>query len=94
MAISAGSRYTRNVVTAFVGSDGRTRQTIMPRRLDALTLTVTDYTWRESDRVDVLAAQVYGDETMWWVFADANPEILDWTRIPPGTVVRVPSGVS
>ncbi|MFE6739797.1 hypothetical protein [Streptomyces tubercidicus] len=94
MTISAGSRYARNTVTPFVGTDGRTRQTIMPRKPDAIDLTVVDYTWRESDRVDLLAAHLYGDETMWWVFAQANPEILDWTHVRPGTIVRLPSGIS
>lgn len=54
--------------------------------------SVVDYTWSEYDRIDLLAGQVFGDETMWWVIAQVNPEIMTWDDIPPGTVVRVPSG--
>lgn len=64
----------------------------MPRTSSSRTVTVTDYAWRAGDRVDTIAARTFGDETLWWVLADANPQILDWTGIPAGTVVRIPSG--
>jgi hypothetical protein len=56
--------------------------------------TVVDYVWSVSDRPDLLAGQMYGDETMWWVIADANPEILDWMDVAPGTRVRIPVDVA
>lgn len=74
------------------GTDGVTRQTIMPRTPNSRSLVVTDYTWHAGDRVDLLAARAYGDETLWWVMADANPQILDWTSISAGTIVRLPIG--
>lgn len=91
---SATSRYARNTVQAVTGADGVTRQTLMPRTPAAQTLLVTDYVWRDGDRVDLIAARNYGDETMWWVLADANPQVLDWTAVPTGTIVRIPSGSS
>lgn len=92
MTISAASRYASSTVTAVTAPDGITRQTIMPQTPVSRNLVVTDYTWREGDRVDLLAARAYGDETLWWVLGSANPEILDWTSVTPGTVVRIPSG--
>lgn len=92
MTISAASRYANNTVENVTGTDGVTRQTIMPRTPVSRTAVVADYTWHNGDRVDLLAARSYGDETMWWVLADANPGILDWTAVPDGTIVRVPGG--
>lgn len=94
MAISAGSRYASSTVTAVTGRDGLARQTIMPKRRGSTKLTVQDYVWQEGDRVDLVAGRAFGDETMWWVFAQANPEILDWMSVEPGTVIRIPNGVS
>ena len=94
MTIHSGSRYTAHQVSLLTGRDGITRETIMPRGRYSQSMTVVDYVWEEDDRVDLIAAQVYGDETMWWVIARANPEILDWTELPAGRIVRVPSAVS
>lgn len=90
--IAASSRYAASVVLSVTGTDGVTRPTIMPRPTAARTVVVTDYLWRTGDRADALAARAFGDETLWWVIADANPEVLDWTSVPPGTAVRIPSG--
>ncbi|MFD4858436.1 tail protein X [Streptomyces atratus] len=66
----------------------------MPRRPGAVNVTVSDYTWREGDRLDLLAARQFGDDTMGWVIAQANPELLDWLAIQPGTIVRLPRGAA
>lgn len=94
MEISADSRYANNPVIMVTGWDGVTRQTILPRPPISRTLTVTDYVWSEGDRVDLVAARAFGDDTMWWVIAQANPEILDWTHLEPGTVVRIPGALA
>ncbi|MFE9834039.1 hypothetical protein ACFYP4_02650 [Streptomyces sp. NPDC005551] len=94
MTIAAGSRYANNAVQPILGRDGITRQTIMARQASARVYTVVDYVWNYGDRPDLIAGQAYGDETMWWVIAQANPQILDWTELAPGTVVRIPNGVS
>lgn len=94
MAIDPGSRYATAEVLAVTDRAGITRQTLVPRLRGARGFTVLDYAWNEGDRPDLVAGRAYGDETMWWVLAQANPQILDWTEVPPGTIVRVPSGVS
>lgn len=92
MAVSANSRYANNSVAVITGEDGVARSTLMPAAPVSRALTVIDYTWRAEDRVDLLAARVFGDETLWWVIGQANPEILDWLAVTPGTVVRIPRG--
>lgn len=94
MTISAGSRYATNTVAAVTDDSGVTRQTILPAPRTAKIFNVTEHVWTDGDRPDLLSGRVYGDETLWWVIAQANPEILDWTEVAPGTVVRVPSDVA
>lgn len=94
MPISSGSRYASSQIVTMTDARGVTRKTILPPQPQSRTFTVTDYTWTADDRADLLAARVYGDETKWWVIANANPAILDWTYVKPGTIVRVPSDVA
>jgi nucleoid-associated protein YgaU len=42
------------------------------------------------DRLDTLAYRFYGDSTLWWMIADANPEILFPEPLVPGSVIRIP----
>ena len=63
----------------------------------------TEYRVTEGDRVDTIANDFYGDARLWWIIANANPEILDWfnmdvpahegvpfTGMTPGYVLRIP----
>lgn len=90
--ISAASRYANTTVQNITDTNGVTRPTIMPRSTVSRSLVVSDYIWRSGDRVDLIAARYYGDEMLWWVLADANPQILDWTSVSEGTIVRIPVG--
>jgi prophage DNA circulation protein len=49
------------------------------------------YEFKETDRLDNLAARYMGDPSMWWEILDINPEILDPTSIPAGTQLRIPN---
>lgn len=44
-------------------------------------------------RLDHLAAQVYGDHTLWWIIAAASG--IGWgLQCPPGTVINIPSDLN
>lgn len=46
----------------------------------------------QGDRYDILALQYYGDSSLWWVIAIANPNIdLMTLVIPQGVQIRIPS---
>lgn len=46
---------------------------------------------QEGDRLDLLANQIYGDPTLWWVISCANPNLPQNSfYIPIGTQIRVP----
>jgi len=49
----------------------------------------------QGDRLDLLAAQYYGDSTLYWIISSAN-QILKQNSlfIPEGTQIRIPADVS
>jgi phage tail protein X len=49
----------------------------------------------QGDRYDVLALNYYGDSSLWWIIAIANPNIgLSTLVIPEGVQVRIPNNIS
>ena len=38
---------------------------------------VLEHVWLAGDRLDLVAANYYGDPRKWWLILDANPEIID-----------------
>ena len=92
MSISIYSRYADNQVVPITNSSGITKSTIIINPPDkSIVYSISIYTWQLGDQIDYLASSAYGDETQWWRIADANPEILFWNNITPGTQVRIPS---
>lgn len=90
--IFEGSRYENTPMPSLEVEEGEFRQTLFeepPYRVDFVSDT---YRTVEGDRIDSLAFDAYGDPTLWWVIAYANPEILVWDPLEPGTEVRVPHG--
>ena len=89
--ISTDSRYTTAVLQTVTDPDGTTRQEMRVAFPRSRVVQFTYYRTKASDRVDTLAAKHYGNGRLWWLIADANPEILDWTDLVPGTTIRVPN---
>jgi len=85
-------QFSRYIDSSIVNVDvnKRTRQVIVPSPPQPYTIVFRSYMVTDSDTLDGLADQFFGAATWWWKIADANPEILDWTTIPPGTVIRIP----
>jgi hypothetical protein len=48
------------------------------------------YIWRQGDRPDLVASMLLQNPRLWWSILDANPEVIDPTNIPAGSVIRVP----
>lgn len=48
------------------------------------------YTVEEGVTIDWLGHLEANDGSLWWAVADANPEILDWHDLKPGTIIRIP----
>lgn len=88
--IDSNSRY-RDSATVLIASQRGTNLTIVPSAPRDWQFSYTYYKITGTDRLDQLAADTYGDATQWWRIADANPEILDWTDLSVGLVIRIPS---
>ena len=62
-----------------------------------IPLAVTDIyiTTSFGDRLDTLANDYFGDSTLWWMIACANPGVVrrDSFFTTPGTQIRIPSEV-
>jgi hypothetical protein len=90
--IFLNSRYAQNPVATLVFSgDSQIYRTALrsPPALPPASFRM--HFWSETDRLDAVAGSLFGDPTMWWMIADLNPEILDFTGLAPGTMIRVPS---
>lgn len=90
MAIGPSSRYANNRTAPVTDQSGTTRLTILPNTPTDTAYQVTFYQWKANDRADLLAYRNYGNESLWWLIAKANPEITDWLHVPTGTVIRIP----
>lgn len=53
--------------------------------------TGVSYTTAEGDSMAALAQRFYGDATVWWVIADANPHVLYPLDLPKNTLLSIPS---
>jgi hypothetical protein len=86
------SRYVEGtVVTA---QDARTQdyQVAVFRNFPEDIKNFVTYTWKERDRLDILAYTVFGSSSLWWRIMDFNPELGNGFNIPVGTVIRIPIG--
>jgi nucleoid-associated protein YgaU len=88
--IAANSRYATSQVVA-LDQDGQVVNVIVPGQQSAVTFTYVSHMLTALDRLDRLANQYYGDPTLWWQIANANPELSpDWSAFTPGTIIRIP----
>lgn len=89
--VSLTSRYQQNTIGTVLASDGTPRQAILQAYPQSLLLQVFEHLWTRYDRVDLLAATYYGNETSWWMIARANPSVQDWMNVPVGSIIRIPN---
>lgn len=94
MAISLTSRYQRNSTALVQDRNGNLQLSVLRRAPAAQSLRVSDYRWRDSERVDTVSTRYYQSESAWWMYAEANPEVLDWTQVAAGQQIRVPRALA
>lgn len=87
--IDALSRYSKATVSTVTDHRGTHQSVEVPAPTD-MTFTFTFYQVEEGDRIDILASDLLGAGQLWWMLADANPEVLDWHNLDPGTIIRIP----
>ena len=88
--IASGSRYADSAITT-VDKDGQPVAVIVPGMQQPYSFRYASHQVSEGDRLDNLAYQYYGDPTVWWRIADANPDVLYWDVLTPGIIIRIPA---
>lgn len=91
MPIFVGSRYENCAVDRVLGPDGVLRPTAFPPDMPSVPQDFLTYVVIDGDRIDQVAARVYGRPDLWWVIAQANPEQMLPDPLTPGTVLRIPN---
>ena len=84
------SRYATG--TLFTAWDSRKSQYNLTvfRNFPSYQQKFDHYQWTAVDRLDLLANKFLGDSSLWWMITDINPEIVDPSDIPVGTILRMP----
>jgi phage tail protein X len=87
--ISADSRYSTATIQTVQTHSGVRQTVITPDPVERV-IAYTNYLMRDGERVDQLAYRFLGTAGLWWMIADANPEVPDWFAVPRGTLLRIP----
>jgi phage tail protein X len=89
--IFLGSRYAgQPVVQVPINALGQTLPAVYGPR-PSFPGHFTYYMIQLGDRYDTLAYRVYGRADLWWVIADANPEVFYPDDLLAGAIIRIPS---
>lgn len=84
------SRYASSTVTVVDDPVRGQHQAINVLPPPERTFSFTYYQVAFGETIDMLAYRFMDDGSYWWMIADANPEILDWNNLSPGTILRIP----
>jgi hypothetical protein len=88
--ISNKSRYANSkIVTETIAGKGDVVY-ITPSAPTAYTFRYIFYTVNGSDRIDDIANAYFSDPTQWHLIGDANPQVINWFSLTPGTIIRIP----
>lgn len=89
--IYEGSRYEKAKIATVASNRAGHQPTVFretPPTYGDITVVM-----RDSDSFESFAHRLYGDPELWWVIADANPQVIYPDQILAGTVIRIPSAV-
>lgn len=92
MTIFQNSRYANQSVLRLRFSDGVVYPTVF-RGTPPTASSFLHYEVKVGDRFDLLAYAYFEDSTLWWLIADANPEVFYPDDLVPGSIIRIPRAV-
>lgn len=90
MTVSVDSRYAQSSIDKLTTTRGLVFTIVSSAQVD-FAVVYTSYIWEQGDRIDLLADLHYGNVTKWFLIGDANPEVMDWSDVDPGTIIRIPT---
>lgn len=87
--ISSFSRYANSsLVTETINGDDI--RFITPSSAVPYTFSFVYHVWTGTDRLDNVADAYLGNPNVWYLIGFANPQIINWFSIEPGTIIRIP----
>lgn len=87
--IIAGSRYQDSSVVTVV-KDSQDVAVIVPSMQQPFSFNYVTHLVTQGDRIDNISYQYYGNPTVWWRIADANPEVMFYDNLTVGSTIRIP----
>lgn len=87
------SRYSSGNISREYSNQHASYQVMVRRVFPTAKARFYLYTWKEQDRIDLVAKDRLGHANLWWKILDYNPEILNAWDIAPGTILRIPNVV-
>ena len=85
------SRYATGNITREYRPGYGDYQVVVYREFPADKARYYVYTWKEQDRIDLVAKRLLGSPSLWWKIMDFNPEVLNPFNISVGTSLRIPN---
>lgn len=91
MTIYKSSRYANSEIDYLsVVENGDVSPVVKYEFADLSVMSWIDYCWKDGDRLESISYQFYKTPLLWYLIAEANPEIQDVENIPAGYVLRIP----
>jgi nucleoid-associated protein YgaU len=90
--IFKGSRYQFSTVDFFSTKTTKSEQPVIFYTFSKLgLLSYWEHQYVQGERLDHIASKYYQNPKSWWLIAEYNPQIVDFTTITPGTILRIPN---
>jgi hypothetical protein len=91
MAIFSGSRYSDSVVDFFTKNEYGVATPIVIYKFDSLdSVSFFTHIYNDKETLHALSQRYFRRPDLWWTIAEYNPEIVDFTNIKAGTLMRIP----
>lgn len=92
MSIFKGSRYEYSTIDYVATNSNLIEEPIVFYTASGFGLTkYWEHTYVSGERLDHISYKYYKNSEYWWLIAEYNPVIVDFTNIKPGTILRVPN---
>lgn len=91
MSIYKGSRYEYSTVD-WVATElnGAENPIVFYAFTNFNRVSYYEHLYVNGERLDQLSSKYYKTPRFWWMIAEANPQIDDFTNIKEGTLLRIP----
>lgn len=87
--ISSSSRYANSTLVT-ENINGNDVVYITPSEAVSYTFQYNYYVINGSDRIDNISNAYLGSPLIWYLIGNANPQIMNWLEVSPGTTIRIP----